>query len=188
VRRDTVAVPCQPSRRQIPGKRHVPGTLRPDFVSGVMSFPKQTARGVRAGQDPAQVPAELSAGWRGRLGVGTSGFRDRCRGRLDADAMSRETGAVRASNAARALCAAQSRRGQVFSEPRNGSCARGRERKPSSPGSPPTRRPWPGSPWCTSTRRAPRRCAPPAGTSARKTGPARPRSAVYRAASLSTPT
>ena len=57
-----------------------------------------------------------------------------------------------------------------------------------SASSSPTRRHGPGSRWCTSTRRTPRRRARPAGTSARKTGPARPRSAARRAASLSTPT
>jgi hypothetical protein len=61
-------------------------------------------------------------------------------------------------------------------------------RSPSSAGTPPTRRPWPGSPWCMSTRRTPRRCAHAAGTSARGTGPARPRSAARRAVSLNTPT
>ncbi len=29
----------------------------PDFVQGIMSFPEWTARGIRVGQDPAQVSA-----------------------------------------------------------------------------------------------------------------------------------
>jgi hypothetical protein len=40
-----------------PGNDMFRAPLRPDFVRGVMSFPEWTARGIRVGQDPAQVPA-----------------------------------------------------------------------------------------------------------------------------------
>jgi putative transposase len=69
--------------------------------------------------------------------------------------------------------------------PSGSRCTRGRSTNSAS--SSPTRRPGPQWPSSMSTRRIPRKAAPPAGTSPRPTGPTNPPSDAHRAVSLNTP-